>query len=135
MSVNRRSILFSILKGLLTAVGLTLVGMLVIAALAVFVRIPDHILTLINQLLKMASILLSVWVSVGRGGSRGFVTGAVIALLYMISGYGFYVLLGGGVFSFAGMLGEILLGAAVGSVFGAILANMKPASKRRRRRP
>lgn len=132
MSANRRSILLSILRGLLLAVALTLLGMLLIAALAVFARISDGLLTALNQVLKVAAIVLGVCASVGRGGNRGFVTGAVLALLYAILGYALYVLLGGGVFSTVQMLGEILLGATIGGLCGAILANLPP--KRRRAR-
>lgn len=132
MSVNRTSVLLSIFKGFLAAALLTLAGMLLIAALAVAVSISDQTLSLLNQLLKIASILLGVRTAVGRGGSRGFVTGVVLALLYMAIGYFFYLVLGGGVWSFSGMLGEMLLGAAIGGTFGAILANLSPRRKRRK---
>ena len=133
MSGNRISVLLSILKGLLVAVAATLLGMLLIAALVTFADVSDAALTALNQLLKLLAIILGTWASVGRGGSKGFVTGAVVAILYMILGYGLYVALGGGAFSFSGMLGEILLGAAAGGFTGAIFANMRPDARRRRR--
>ena len=131
MSANRVSVFLSILKGLLVAVVFTLLGMLLFAALTVFASVPDNLLTVLNQLLKIAAIALGVRAAVGQGGTRGFVTGAVLALIYMILGYAMYVLLGGGVHSVTTMLGEMLLGAAIGGVCGAILANMKPKRKRR----
>lgn len=131
MSANRVSVLLSILKGLLVSAAFTLLGMLAIAALTVFARISDNLLTILNQVLKVAAIALGVRAAVGRGGSRGFVTGAVLALIYMILGYGLYVWLGGGAYSTTTMLGEMLLGAAVGGVCGTILANMHPKRKRR----
>ena len=131
MSANRGSVFLSILKGLLVAIVFTLLGMLLFAALTVFASVPDNLLTVLNQLLKIAAIALGVRAAVGRGGTRGFVTGAVLALIYMILGYAMYVLLGGGVHSVTTMLGEMLLGAAIGGVCGAILANMKPKRKRR----
>ena len=132
MSANRRSILLSILRGLLLAVAFTLLGMLLIAALAVFARISDGLLTALNQVLKIVAIVLGVCASVGRGGSRGFVTGAVLALLYTILGYALYVGLGGGAFSTVQMLGEILLGATIGGICGAILANLSPRRRHAR---
>lgn len=129
MSSDRVSVLISILKGVLTAAVATLVGMLLIALLTLFSRISDGMLTTLNQLLKFLSILLGTRVSVGRGGSRGFVIGAVTASIYMIAGYALYVCLGGA-YDTVVMLGELLMGATVGAVFGAILANMRP--KRRR---
>ena len=69
--------------------------------------------------------------AVGRGGERGFLTGMALAMLYMVLGYLGYVLLGGSAFSVPDMLGEILIGAAVGAAAGAVLANL-PAKGRRR---
>ena len=131
MPSNRTSTAVSILKGFLTAAAITLLGMLLIALITVFSRLSDTMLTSLNQILKILSIILGTCVSVGRGGSRGFVTGTVIALLYMIAGYSLYVVLGGGVYSFPGMLGEMLMGAAVGAVTGTVLANLQPRKRRR----
>jgi len=131
MSGGRFTVLLSVLRGLIAAVCVTLAGMLLIALLAVMTHISDNLILALNQLLKAASICIGTFFAVGRGGSRGFVTGAVLALIYMISGYGMYVLLGGGAYSTTAMLGEILIGAAIGAVIGAILANMRPKSRRR----
>lgn len=129
MSTNRVSILLSILRGVLAAAAITLAGMLLIALLTVFSRISDRVLTLLNQLLKFISILIGVQVSVGCGGSKGFITGAVTAMLYMLTGYALYVLLGGA-YDVVTLLGELLMGAATGAVIGAILANMRPKKRR-----
>lgn len=129
MSTNRIGTFFSILKAVLAAAAVTLIGMFLIALLTVFCRLSDNLLMILNQLLKFISVLIGVSIAVGRGGHRGFATGATVGLLYMLSGYLLYVLLGGP-YNTASMLGEILLGTAVGAVVGAILANMRP--KRRR---
>ena len=65
------------------------------------------------------------------GALLGITIVEALALIYMILGYAMYVLLGGGVHSVTTMLGEMLLGAAIGGVCGTILANMKPKRKRR----
>lgn len=132
MSANRIDTIISVLRGFLFAAAITLAGMLAIAALTVFVRISDNTVSLLNQLIKILSIVLGTWSAVGRGGRRGFVTGVVLALAYMIAGYALYVALGGGAWSVSGMLGEMLLGAAVGGVCGAILANLSPRVRHRK---
>ena len=132
MPANRTSVLLSIFKGFLVAAAITLIGMVLIAALAVGVSISDQTLSLLNQFLKIIAILAGTFIAVGRGGSRGFVTGVVLALVYMIAGYVLYVVLGGGAWSITGMLGEMLLGAAIGGVCGAILANLPPRRRRRK---
>ena len=121
----------SILKGLVCAVVLTLLLMVGVAALALGVRISDGMLTALNQLMKLFSIILGVAVAVGRDGQRGFVTGTVVAMLYMIIGYACYVTLGGNAFVVTQMLGEILIGAALGATTGAVLSNL-PAGRRKR---
>lgn len=134
MAKSRIQVLAGLAKGLLAAVGLTLVLMAAVAAAAVFLRVSDGLLTALNQMMKLAAILLGVRLAVGRGGERGFMTGMALAMLYMILGYLGYVLLGGSAFSAADMLGEILIGAAIGAAVGAVLANL-PAKGRRRARP
>ena len=129
MHSKRIGILFSILKGVFLAVCLTLAGMLLTALLTVFAHISDRLLLIINQCLKVAAIVAGVCTSVGRGGSRGFVTGAVVALIYMLLGYLLYACLGGR-HSFSLLFGELLMGAAVGAFTGAILANMSPGKRK-----
>ena len=131
MRDSRLSILLSLIKGLLAAVALTLLCVAGLAALAVFARVSDGLITALNQALKTAAIILGVVVAVGRGGDRGFFTGMALAMAYMALGYWMYVALGGSAFSVTDMLGEILIGAAVGAIAGAILSNL-PAKKRRR---
>ena len=105
MGRTRAQVFTSILKGLLTAVALTLLLMVGIAALALGVRISDDALILLNQLIKFASILLGVTIAVGSGGRRGFATGMTVAMLYMTLGYASYAALGGNAFVVTQMLG------------------------------
>lgn len=129
MGKTRKQVALSILKGLLVAVGVTLVMMAVVAALSVWLRLSDGLLTALNQVMKLAGILLGTSAAVGRGGHRGFVTGMTLALLYMALGYAGYVGLGGSAYNAGEMLGEMLLGATLGAVAGAILSNL-PERKR-----
>ena len=130
MTKSRPETLLSLSKGLLSAVALTLLGMAGIAALAVYLRASDITIRVLNQTLKCLAILLGTTVAVGRGGSRGFFTGMALAIVYMALGYGLSVLLGGAAFAVPGMLGEILIGAALGGVIGAVLSNL-PKKRRK----
>ncbi len=131
MKNARAQTLIALAKGLLCAIALTLALMALVAVLAVKLRIGDDILTAINQVMKLASILLGVTLAVGRGGKRGFLTGMTVAALYMALGYGCYAVLGGNAFDTGEMLGEILIGAAVGAVAGAVLSNLPQRRSRR----
>ena len=131
MAKTRAQVLLSIMKGLLCAVALTLVLMVGVAALALGVRMSDGALVALNQVMKLLSILLGVTVAVGRGGRRGFLTGMTVAMLYMTVGYVCYVALGGNAFVVTQMLGEILIGAALGALAGAVLSNLPEKRGRR----
>jgi len=126
MAKSRKNALWSMIKGLLFAASASMVLMLILAALIVLAGLSNKSIMLINQFIKLISILTGVYAGVGVGGENGFLTGAVISSVYMIAGYALYIALGGGVFDMVAMLGEILLGAAVGAAAGAVLANLSP---------
>ena len=134
MAISRKNTILSLLKGLLAAVGLTLAMMAAVAALAVGLRISDGLILALNQVMKLSAIVLGALVAIGRGGQRGFFTGMALAMLYMALGYGCYVLLGGSAFVAGELLGEILIGASVGGIAGAVLSNMKPTRRARGRK-
>ena len=129
MNNNRMKTVLSLTKGLFAAIALTVALIAVVAVLAVKLRLQDHALTLLNQVMKVLSILLGVLVAVGPGGRRGFLTGMTVAIMYMALGYGCYAALGGNAFAVGEMLGEILIGAAVGGIVGAVLSNL-PGKRR-----
>lgn len=130
MPRTRKSAALALLKGLLIAVAFTLACMLLMAAALVALQMSDRLLTVLNQIVKLLAIAVGTCVAVPRGGSRGLLTGVEIALVYMALGYAMYVLLGGGSFAVGNMLGEMLLGSAVGAVTGAVRANLSPRRSR-----
>ena len=133
MAKTRLNTLASLLKGLIASVLLTLILMLILAVAAVYLKPGDTAIMWLNQFIKIVSIVFGVCVAVGRGGENGFVTGMALSIIYMILGYALYLTLGGNVFNVVSMLGEILVGAAVGSIAGAILANLQPKRPRKKR--
>jgi len=130
MPRTRRSNLFSLLKGFLAAIGITLAGMLLIALAVTYLHLPDKSIRFFNQLVKISAIILGTCVAVRRGDEMGLASGTLIGLGYMALGYGMYMALGGGSFGFSSMLGEMLIGTAVGAVAGTVRANM--SAKRRK---
>lgn len=133
MAKTRLNTLACILKGLVSSILLTLIFMLLLSLAVVYLNVEDSALTWLNQLVKILAIIFGVGISVGRGGENGFITGMTLAIIYMIIGYALYVFLGGNVFNAVSMLGEILIGAAIGSVTGAIFANMQPSRGRKKK--
>ena len=124
----------SLLRGLLSAVGVTIAGMAVLALLVVYAHLTDGALLSLNQTLKLVAIFVGTWTAVGRGGRMGFVLGAVIGLIYVSLGYGLCAMWEG--MTITGMLlaVEFLLGALLGGVSGALIANLPAKSGRGRKR-
>ena len=49
-----------------------------------------------------------------------------LAIIYMALGFGLAVWLGGQAFTVPDLLGEMLIGAALGAAAGAVLSNLTP---------
>ncbi len=129
MNPERIARILNILKGLGAAIGVSLIGMAILAAVVVYLPISDGLLLGLNQALKVLSIGLGVLTAVGRGGSKGFVSGLILGLLYMALGYGLYAFLSGEHSPAGLMVGEMVLGALIGALSGAVAANLKPGKR------
>lgn len=129
MPRTRKNTALSLLFGLLCAILATLTGMLIIAAALTWLHLPEKRLRLLNQCVKIAAIVIGTCRCVKRGGETGLASGTALALFYTILGYAAYLAPGGGRFSATAMLGEMLIGSAVGGLTGAVRANMNPRRK------
>ncbi len=118
-------------RGLAVAVGVTAAGMLALGLAAGYTAISDESIRLMNQCLKLASVLLGVLAAVGPGGERGLIKGAAVGALYMLLGLGALGLASGMSADWSTLAGEVMIGAAVGGAAGALLANL-PARRGRR---
>lgn len=119
------------LRGLAVAVGITALGMLALGLMAGYTAVTDDTIRLMNQCLKLASVLLGTLAAVGMGGERGLVKGMAVGALYMLLGLGILGLVSGMNADWSTLAGEVLIGAAVGGAAGALLANL-PARRSRR---
>jgi len=126
---NRKSVLKSLFLGLVVSILFTLLCMLLLAAALILLHVSDGLLTTLNQVIKLAAVILGTCAAVPRGGEKGLATGTVLALTYSILGYALYLALGGGSFSVRCMLGEMLLGWAAGAVTGVVRANLQPRGR------
>ena len=128
---ERKAAFLKAAKGVCVATGTTLLCMVLLALAVVFLRVSDNALFLLNQLSKVASIFMGAYFAVGPGGQRGFVTGAAVGFVYMVLGYGIYWAFHGSVSAPLVMLGEMLLGAVLGALSGAVVANLRPRKRRK----
>lgn len=115
-----------ILKGLGTAILVTVAGVAVFALLMQWLRPAEGMVRIVNQVLKLVSIGAGVYVAVGRGCEGGLLKGALVGLLYMAAGVGMYALLSGQGASASAYLADLAMGVAAGGIIGMILSNISP---------
>ena len=113
-----------LLKGLLTAVGVTIAGVAVFALLMQWLRPAEGVVRIVNQVLKLASIGAGVYVAVGKGCEGGLLRGALVGLVYMVIGVGMYALLSGQSAPVSAYLADLGMGVAGGGIVGMILSNL-----------
>ena len=119
------------LKGVMAASLITVACMLLLTGWVVLRGMNENGILIANQLIKVVSVLAGVWISVGRGGEKGLLTGALIGIMYILVGYGMYCAIDGSAASASVMAVEEAAGALIGACTGVLLANMK-AGKRAR---
>ncbi|MBR3504931.1 MAG: TIGR04086 family membrane protein [Clostridia bacterium] len=127
--VLRRDAVRAIARGLGAAIALTLAGMLILAALVVWARLGDRALIMLNQALKIAAIGLGALIAVKPGGRRGLALGGCVGLVYIALGYGLTALSGLALVTARMLVIEMAMGLLLGSLFGALAANL-PARRR-----
>ena len=113
-----------ILKGLGTALLVTVAGVAVFALLMQWIKPAESAVRVINQVLKLASVGAGVYVAVGRGCEGGLMKGVLVGVLYMAIGVGVYALLSGQGAPVSAYLADLAMGAAGGGIVGMILSNM-----------
>ena len=115
-----------LLRGLGASVLVTLVSVAVFALLMQWVKPSDEVIRIFNQVLKLLSIAVGVYVAVGRGCEGGLLRGAAVGLLYMAVGVASYALLSGQQAPFASYLADLGMGIVSGGIVGMILSNIFP---------
>lgn len=114
----------AVLRGLLASIASCVILVAAFALLLTVWRPQDNVITTINQMIKFASILLGVYVCVGRGGAKGALRGACIGALYMAIGVSLYALLSQQQLPLTAYAADLGMGVAAGGLFGMILSNL-----------
>ncbi len=130
MGGTRGNTIKRLLLGLFISIAFTLLCMVGVAAIMIAVSMSDTLIRTINQFIKVIAVVIGTSAAVPRGGEKGLVSGALIALFYTVIGYICYLSLGGGCYSFISAMGELLIAAAAGAVCGAVRANLNPKRKK-----
>ena len=92
---TERSAIFAVLRGVLVAAAITIIGVAVFALILNWWNASDRAITAINQVVKFVSILAGVTTAMHAGESGGAMRGACVGLLYMALGIVCYALMMG----------------------------------------
>ena len=112
-----------ILKGLGVSILVTVAGVAVFALLMQWLRPTEAVVRIVNQVLKLISVGVGVYVAVGKGCEGGLLKGALVGLVYMAVGVGVYALLSGQGAPVSAYLADLGMGIAGGGIVGMLLSN------------
>ena len=122
-----KSPLTAVLRGVLVAASVTVLGVALFALLLNWWNVSDRAVTAINQVVKFVSILAGVTSAMRGGESGGALRGACVGLLYMALGIVCYSLLMGESPRLTAYLADLGMGLAAGGLFGMILSTRRAA--------
>ena len=109
--------MFAVLRGVLVAAAITVIGVAAFALILNWWNASDRAITAVNQVVKFVSIL--------AGESGGAMRGACVGLLYMALGIACYALMMGQSPRLTAYLADLGMGLAAGGLFGMILTARK----------
>lgn len=113
----------SVIKGVGTAVIVTLVGVLIFAAVVKIASLGTGVIKAVNQFIKILSVFLGVSVSVR--GKMGLVKGIAVGVCSTVITYLLFALIGGEVSFGTAFFIDLLFGLIVGGISGVISVNVK----------
>ena len=116
---------FSLIKGVLTALSLSLVFATVFALVLRFTSVPHKALYPINQVLKGVAVCVSVLLHIR--GEKGWLKGGLCGVLFTVLSYLVFSAIGGNFALSWHILVELLTSAFVGAISGSLAVNMRRA--------
>ena len=120
-SVKKTNVLGALLRGLLAAVAVTVLGVVVSALVIKWLSPSETVISVMNQALKLAAVFAGTRAAVRSGGSGTALRCATVGLAYMAVGVVSYAFLSGLTLSPTAYLADLGMGVAAGGLFGMIL--------------
>lgn len=115
----------TILKGAFFAVSISLMGILLFAFIIKFTNLNEKWILPINQVIKIVSIFLGVFLSFAKRDENGFLKGVSIGLIYTFLAYTVFSILARQ-FSFTmSTIIDMLFGGLIGGISGILTVNLK----------
>lgn len=111
-----------ILKGVITALCITLVSVLCFALILNLTSLGDGVIKPVNRFIKLAAVFCGACVTV-KGG-KGFLKGSIIGLSATVLSFLIFALIGGG-FDFGwNIFIDVICGTISGGLSGAVAVNL-----------
>lgn len=120
---SKRSLLASILSGVIVAVAVTLVLILVFALLIRFFNINDNFIFPVNQIIKVLSLFVGTITAIKKSGQKGFILGILLGIFYYIFSYLVFSLLQGAFTFDIKNIYDFILTTLMGGLIGIIVIN------------
>ncbi len=123
--LDKKANILGVLKGVLVAVCISIVGVLLFAVVYKFVAMNGTTIKIVNQVIKVLSVLLGVNVALNGNKTKGAVKGLLIGVIYSIVAYAIFGLLSS-TFTFnLSILYDAIFAGLVGLIAGIFLVNLK----------
>lgn len=123
VSLKNSNSLFTILKGALTALIVSLVGILIFAFVIKLTSISDGLIKPINQVIKVISILFGSILAFKNGVEKTLPKGIIIGVLYTILAFLLFSTLNGKFDFNISLLLDVLFGGTIGLI-SSIICNI-----------
>ncbi len=112
-----------IIKGVMTAIIVTLISVLVLAAVVKFSFLAPKTVKIINQFIKVISIFLGCIFFVRE--SKGLIKGGAVGILTTLLTYLIFALIGSNPTFGVPFIIDLIFGLIVGGISGAISVNLR----------
>jgi len=121
----KRRVLSPIVKGVLTAVCFSVVAVLVFAIIYKFTTFSELTIKVVNQIIKVLSIVFGVSISLKHDKTKGVLKGALVGILYVLLSYViFSILVASFTFSLS-IVYDIIFSVLVGVICGGFMVSLK----------
>lgn len=113
-----------VIKGSLMALSVCLILILVFAFVLRFCAISDSLIKPINQVIKIVSIMIGVFVGLKKSKEMGLMSGLLIGFLFTIIAFVAFSILDGHFEFGISLLNDCLFGSIIGAICGIIAINV-----------
>lgn len=122
---ENKGLIRALVKGTIISVVVSLVGILLFALVLKFIDISDNVIRIVNQVIKVLSILLGVRSTLKVCPTKGLFKGIIVGILYTIFAYVIFSFLSTSISFDLTTLIDLLFGGIMGGICGIIMNNAK----------